>query len=174
MLGSAEDKDLVTSSAKGDKRAFEQLYRRHAGQVYGICYRLTLDKALAEDLTQETFVKVWKSLGSFSFESAFGTWLYRIASNTALSHLRSSNKMVLVDEVPEEETSHATDIGANMDVEAQLKRMPERPRVVLILHDVAGMTHEEIGEALGIAPGTSKATLFRARSLFREMTDDHE
>lgn len=156
----------------GDSRAFEALYRCHVGRVYGLALRLTLDPGLAEDLTQETFVQVWQRLASFRFESRFGTWLYRVASNVVLAALRRRNPLERVSDAVSEAVQPTVSGGElGVEIESGLRRLPERARVVLILHDLAGMTHEEIGEELDIAPGTSKAQLFRARRLYRGLED---
>lgn len=168
MTVAHDDRALIEQSQQGDARAFEQLYRRHASAVYGISYRLTLDQRLAEDLTQEAFVQIWRRLGDFRFESAFATWAYRVASNVVLSAMRRERKFTLVD-VDYPESGQEMNVLQKIDTEQYLSKLPERARVVLVLHDAAGLTHEEIGEELGIAAGTSKAQLSRARKLFREM-----
>lgn len=167
MTVAHDDRTLIEQSQQGDTKAFEQLYRRYVSAVYGITYRLTLDQRLAEDLAQEAFVQIWRRLGDFRFESAFGTWVHRVASNVALSALRKERKFTLVDAEHEERGREMT-VAQQIDTENYLAKLPERARVVLVLHDAVGMTHEEIGEELGIAAGTSKAQLFRARALFRE------
>ena len=129
------DSDLVRRAAGGDMRAFETLYRRHSGRVHGAVWRLSgMNEARAEELTQEAFVRAWQKLSSFRFESAFSTWLHRLAVNVALMDLRA--------------------------------------RAVLVLHDVEGWKHEEIGRELGMAVGSSKAQLHRARGLLRGMLGD--
>lgn len=165
------DAEWVAQAKAGSVAAFEQLYRRHTGRVHGLAARLTLDVRLAEDMTQEVFVRVWQRLESFNGESLFSTWLYRVASNVVLDALRKSNPLVLVAEDRDVPDSGAGPAVA-WDVERQLLRLPERARLVLLLHDMAGLTHEEIAVQLNIAPGTSKAQLFRARQLYRELDNE--
>ena len=170
-----DDRELVTLSCRGDTQAFEALYRRYGGKVFGIAWRLTLDQGQAEDLTQDAFVRIWQQLPGFRFESSLATWIYRVATNVVLGKLRTSpgvgGKLSVVQEEPEElaDTHSGHDVGQLMDIERQLRALPERARMVLVMHDLAGMTHEEIGASLDIAPGTSKAQLFRARRLYREL-----
>lgn len=174
-----EDADLVRRSAAGDTRAFETLYRRHAGRVHGAVWRLSgMNAARAEELTQEAFVRAWQKLDSFRFESAFTTWLHRLAVNVALMELRSRDP----------EDTHEADVleaaaepvrpfcaGERGDLEQAVARLPPRARAVLILHDIEGWKHEEIGRELGMAVGSSKAQLHRARGLLRRMLgEDHD
>ncbi len=165
------DDELVSAVRAGAVDAFEALYRRHVGMVYGLAARLTLDGRFAEDLTQEVFVRVWQRLESFKGDSKFSTWLYRVASNVVVDAMRKRNPLVLVEEDMDVPDTTSTPAMVR-DVERQLARLPERARVVLLLHDMAGMTHEEIAEQLDIAPGTSKAQLFRARKLYRELENE--
>ena len=170
-----DDRELVTLSCRGDTQAFEALYRRYGGKVFGIAWRLTLDQGQAEDLTQDAFVRIWQQLPGFRFESSLATWIYRVATNVVLAQLRKSpgvgSRLSVVQDEPEEraDTHSGYDTGQLMDIERQLLALPERARMVLVMHDLAGMTHEEIGASLDIAPGTSKAQLFRARRLYREL-----
>ena len=95
LLGNQVDEEsLVEAARRNDMRAFEQLYRLHSGRIYGLCFRLCNDREMAEDLTQEAFVLAWRKLGSFRGESAFGSWLYRISTNVALSYLRKRKPLI--------------------------------------------------------------------------------
>lgn len=166
-----DDLRLVKRAQAGDLAAFEALYRAHAGLVHGLACRLTLDLRFAEDLTQEVFIKVWQQLGTYRAESRFTTWLYRVATNVVLDAMKKRQLLVLAKE--NKDVPDATSTPAEQrDIERQLQRLPERARMVLLLHDLAGLTHEEIGEQLAISPGTSKAQLFRARRLYRELDDE--
>ena len=168
-----EDAPLVRRAARGDARAFEALYRRHVGRVFGAIRRLVGgNEARAEELTQDAFVRAWQRLEGFRFESAFGTWLYRLAINTALMDLRGRRKGEdLEDEWPEGETFSLGDTVARhagqVDLERAIGKLPPRARAVLVLHDVEGWRHDEIAAELGMAVGTSKAQLHRARGLLR-------
>jgi RNA polymerase sigma-70 factor (ECF subfamily) len=172
----AEDLDgpLVRCAGNGDAIAFEALYRRHSGRVYGVILRLVGGHAgRAEDLTQEAFVRAWQALPSYRFESAFSTWLHRLAVNTALMELRSrrsrpqaSGDEDALDNVGTPDSAgHVT--ALSMDLERAVATLPPRARAVLVLHDVEGWKHEEIATELGMAVGSSKAQLHRARGLLR-------
>ncbi|MGH8123686.1 MAG: RNA polymerase sigma factor [Rudaea sp.] len=167
----ADDSALVRRSAAGDTRAFEQLYRSHVGRVHGAILRLVgMDRARAEELTQEAFVRAWQKLSSFRHESAFSTWLYRLGVNTALMELRGRRE---ADNVDEETLEYAAGAevsfcaGEHGDLERAVSALPKRARAVLVLHDIEGWKHEEIAAELGMAAGSSKAQLHRARGLLR-------
>lgn len=168
------DHSLVRSAARGDVPAFEALYRRHLGRVHGVIARLVGGaSARAEDLTQEAFVRAWQALPGYRFESAFSTWLHRLAVNTALMELRSRRSRPLADDDEDaidrlgtpDSAGHAT--ALSMDLERAVATLPPRARAVLVLHDVEGWKHEEIANELGMAVGSSKAQLHRARGLLR-------
>lgn len=165
------DNDLVVRAAGGDTVAFEQLYRRHVRRVHGAIWRLVGgNQARAEELTQDAFVNAWKALPQFRFQSAFGTWLHRLAVNTALMHLRarSGGEDREVDDAPlEHVAAGGPRAGLGLDLERAVARLPPRARAVLVLHDVEGWKHNEIAVELGMAVGTSKAQLHRARTLLR-------
>jgi RNA polymerase sigma-70 factor (ECF subfamily) len=168
------DGSLVRAAVAGEVKAFEALYRRHAGRVHGVISRLVGHQgARAEDLTQEAFVRAWQALPGYRFESAFGTWLYRLAANTALMDLRARRSRPqtdgdagLEDVGTPDSAGHAT--ALTLDLERAVASLPPRARAVLVLFDVEGWKHEEIAEALGMAVGSSKAQLHRARGLLRE------
>ena len=165
---------LVRRAAAGDTRAFEALYRQNIGRVFGAIVRLTGgNEARADELVQEAFVRAWQRLGSFRFESAFSTWLYRLAVNTALMDLRSrAGAEALEDAMPEQDTFAGADTvmrhATQLELERSIAKLPPRARAVLVLHDVEGWKHEEIGRELGMAVGSSKAQLHRARGLLRK------
>jgi len=170
-----EDSDLVKRTRNGDRAAFEQLYRRHRDRIYGLLWRLGGgDAALAEDLLQEAFVRAWQKIDSFRGESRFGTWLHRLSANVALSdrrlRLRRVTREVALEDGAERTVSGERDVRApqQMDLERAIAGLPERARAVLVLYDIEGYSHAEIAELTGMAVGSSKAQLHRARKLVRE------
>ncbi len=164
---------LVQDARSGDLAAFERLYRDHERRVFALCMRLASDPALAEELTQEVFIRAWRKLDSFRGQSAFSSWLYPLTVNVALTERRSRRRrlarIVPTDdgEVPEAPTPAPTP-ETGFDLERAMATLPPGARRVFVLHDVEGRTHEEIADLLGLAPGTSKAQLHRARKLLRE------
>lgn len=172
---------LVRDARGGSVSAFEALYRRHVGRVHGAVARLVGGVGTrAEDLTQEAFVRAWQALPEFRGESAFGTWLHRLAVNTTLMDIRS-RRVRAHDEgdgdglewAGEGDTAgHATALG--MDLERAVASLPPRARAVLVLYDIEGWKHEEIAAELGMAVGSSKAQLHRARALLRGKLGDTE
>jgi RNA polymerase sigma factor (sigma-70 family) len=171
------DIDLVRRAAGGEVRAFETLYRRHAKRVHGVIWRLVGGvEARAEELTQEAFVKAWQALAGFRQDAAFGTWMHRLAVNTALMDLRSragAEALETDDAALEFHTAPASKRDLGMDLEKVVAKLPPRARAVLVLHDVEGWKHEEIAAELGMAVGSSKAQLHRARGLLRGMLGEH-
>ena len=174
------DAALARSAAAGDAGAFESIYRRHSRRVHGVIVRLVGGQGVrAEDLTQEAFVRAWQALPGFRFESAFGTWLHRLAANTALMELRNRRGTPAMDGDEDaldaigvaDSAGHGT--ALSMDLEQAVARLPPRARAVLVLHDVEGWKHEEIAETLDMAVGSSKAQLHRARKLLRAKLGDH-
>jgi RNA polymerase sigma-70 factor (ECF subfamily) len=169
----AAERRLVEDAQSGDLAAFERLYRDNERRVFALCLRLSSDPSLAEELTQEVFVRAWRKLGTFRGESAFSSWLYPLTVNVALSERRSRLRR-LMRVVPAEDVSAlerpqrppAPETG--FDLERAMAALPPGARAVFVLHDVEGRTHEEIAAMLGLAPGTSKAQLHRARRLLRE------
>src|SRR6185295_6728001 len=162
---------LVRRASAGDTGAFEQLYRDNVGRVHGAILRLVgMDRARAEELTQEAFIRAWQKLSSFRHESAFSTWLYRLGVNTALMDLRARREEFATDDAALEAAAGgdvpfcAAERG---DLERAVSDLPPRARAVLVLHDVEGWKHEEISAELGMAVGSSKAQLHRARGLLR-------
>ena len=174
------DGDLVRSAAAGDMGAFEGLYRKHVSRVHGVILRLVGGHAgRAEDLAQEAFVRAWQALPSYRFESAFSTWLHRLAVNTALMELRArrSRPQASDDEDAFDSIGSVDSAGhvtaLSMDLERAVATLPPRARAVLVLHDVEGWKHEEIAAELGMAVGSSKAQLHRARGLLRSRLGGH-
>jgi RNA polymerase sigma-70 factor (ECF subfamily) len=173
-----EDLQLVDLARGGDVLAFQQLYQRHRDRIYGLIWRLSGgDGALAEDLLQEAFVRAWQKLDSFRGESRFFTWLHRLSANVALSDRRSRVRRArfetAMDDSVMDYTMGAKDVSAGKcaDLEQAIGRLPERARAVLVLHDVEGYKHEEIANMTGMAVGSSKAQLHRARKLVRALLE---
>jgi RNA polymerase sigma-70 factor (ECF subfamily) len=165
--------DLVGRAQAGDQDAFASLYRTHVGRVHALCLRMAGDSQAAADLTQDVFIRAWEALPGFRGDSALGSWLHRLAVNVFLGHKRSSTrreKRVVFAAEPGllERPREAGSPGLTMDLEQAIAALPERARLVFVLHDVEGYQHGEIAEMAGIATGTSKAQLFRARRLLRE------
>ena len=167
------ERALVERARAGDVRAFERLYREHVGRVYGLCVRMTRDPAVAEDCTQETFINAWKALARFETRSSLATWLHRIAVNVALGRRRKVSLVIepAGDDDREEIESDwtlETPLEVN-EIEAAIQHLPEGARDVLVLHAIYGYSHVEAAQMLGVAEGTCKAQLHRARNLFRVM-----
>ncbi len=165
--------ELVRQAQRGDKGAFEQLYREHVGRIYALCLRLSADSVRAEELTQDVFVRAWKSLARFRGEAALSSWLHRIAVNVFLQSQRSETRRrartVSGQGAQIAEAGSGTspqDVG--VDLERAIRALPTGARSVFILHDIEGYGHEEIARMTGTAIGTSKAQLHRARRLLRE------
>lgn len=170
---SDDDAGLARRAARADVSAFEQLYRRHHRRVHGVIVRLVGQAGTrAEDLTQEAFVRAWQALPAFRFESAVSTWLHRLAVNTALMEMRARRSRPWPEEDDDALETVATPDTAGRavlgrDLERAVASLPPRARAVLVLHDVEGWKHEEIAGELGMAVGSSKAQLHRARGLLR-------
>lgn len=163
----------VRRAQDGDADAFRTLYEEHGGRVFALCLRLSGDRAAAEELTQDVFVRVWERLSTFRGDSAFSTWLHRLAVNEVLGEKRSASRRsrrVLVTDQPEalERPRSESREMEHWDLSSAIARLPEGARVIFVLHDVEGYRHDEIASMTGIAEGTSKAQLHRARRLLRE------
>jgi len=162
---------LVQRACAGDSRAFERLYREHAGKVYGLCLRLTRDAHLAEDCTQDTFVNAWKALPQFQTRSSLSTWLHRIAVNVSLGRRRKASPVMEPPAEDEEGSGGGFLLETPLEVrelETAIGALPDGARDALVLHALYGYSHGEAAEMLGIAEGTCKAQLHRARKLLRE------
>jgi len=169
-----QEADDVRAAVGGCAKAFERLYRAHLGKVYGLCWRLCNgDAAKADQATQDAFVRAWEKLSSFRGEAAFGTWLHRLTVNVVLGEHRLLKRWTTFEDAEEagapEPSHHPTaSLGDRVDIERALTRLPKGARAVLVLHDLEGWQHDEIAAATGIAVGTSKAQLHRARKLMKE------
>ena len=163
----------VALAAAGDRRAFERLYRAHLNRVFSLCMRMCADRGRAEELTQDVFVRAWEKLGSFRGESAFTTWLHRLAVNVVLNARKvdgrdRSRYGSIDDEGADNYAAPATaPPGTRMDLEAAIAKLPPGARKVFVLHDVEGFKHEEIADMFGVTVGACKAQLHRARMLLR-------
>jgi len=169
----AAEWQLVQEARSGDLRAFELLYRENERRVFALCLRLSSNPDLAEELTQEVFVRAWKKLGTFRGQSSFASWLYPLTVNVARSERRSRMRRLARvfttdDPADLEPTPAAPAPEVGFDLEKAMATLPPGARAVFVLHDVEGRTHEEIASLLGLASGTSKAQLHRARRLLRE------
>ena len=168
----ATDLAAVERTRGGDTAAFRVLVERYGRSVFRLAFRMTGNEFDAEDVVQETFLRAFKQLDSYESRSSFGTWLYRLAANTALMELRarrsrpqSDGDEGLEDFGTPDSAGHAT--ALSLDLERAVATLPPRARAVLVLYDVEGWKHEEIAQALGMAIGSSKAQLHRARGLLR-------
>jgi len=166
------EEELIERARRGESAAVRRLYEAHAERVYAVVRRIVADRASAEDVAQEVWLRALRGLGSFRGESRFTTWLHRIAVNGALQRLRQ-RKRAAGREVPIPislaDVRRAPDPLLSVRLERALDRIPDRMRAVLVLHDVEGFTHEEIGEMLGVTAGTSKSQLFKARAKMRAL-----
>jgi RNA polymerase sigma-70 factor (ECF subfamily) len=166
------DVALIERARKGDSRAFERLYRDHVGRVHGLCLRMTRNPDQAADCAQDTFIKAWKALPKFEARASFSTWLHRIAVNTVLEKRRGPSRMEIAVEDP---TEYEVEAKATLDtpveeeeLEAAIASLPQGARDALVLCGVYGYEHSEAATMLGIAVGTCKAQLHRARGLLKE------
>jgi RNA polymerase sigma-70 factor (ECF subfamily) len=174
----AEELALVERCRKGDLAAFETIYRTHSGRLYSVACRMLGNPADAEDLLQDIFLAAHRKLDSFRGESALGTWLFRLATNLCLDHLRSraarAGQMTgTLDDEPgladAGSRRFADRTVAKMDLERALAQLPEGCRTAFVLHDVEGLEHKEVADMLGIAEGTSKSQVHKARLRLRAM-----
>jgi RNA polymerase sigma-70 factor (ECF subfamily) len=167
-----EDEALVARVRQGDLGAFETLYRKHSATIFGLTLRLLQNRADAEDLVQEIFLQAYDRLSSFEGRAAFGTWLYRLGVNRCLDHLRSRGVKEQLRSEPLTPALPGKGPSANLrglELERAIAELPSQSRAAFLLHDVAGYDHREVGEILGIAVGTSKSLVHRARTRMREL-----
>ena len=165
--------ELIAGLRLGDPRAERLLYDRNVDRVYRLAHRMTGDETLARDFTQDTFVRAFARIGDFRGESALATWLQAIAGNVILNGLRKVRRIhsreVGVDVLPDVPvTQREAEPDLKHRLHAAIAALPDGYRMVFVMHDVEGYTHEEIAASLGIQPGTSKAQLSRARGKLRE------
>ncbi len=170
------DQDCIRRAQDGDERAIRELYDRHAPRVFAVVRRLAGDDALAEDWAQEAWVRAIRALPRFRGDAQFSTWIHRIAVNSALHGKRwrdrRTSKEIALPVTHRETDQQATRTDEPMlrlTLQRALDRLPEGMRQIVVLHDVQGHTHDEIGALLGIAAGTSKSQLFKARAHLRRI-----
>lgn len=177
------DKALAASAANGDIAAFEELYKRHNRRVYSVCLRMTHSVSEAEDLAQEAFIQVFRKIGSFRGDSAFTTWLHRLTVNQVLMHFRKRSVKLerTTDEgdTPEQVARGTGDpnkmpVLDRIALDRAIADLPPGYREVFLLHDVEGHDHEEIGKILGVATGTSKSQLHKARMKLRRLLKEQK
>lgn len=163
---------LIEAARAGDQRAMGSLYATHADRVYSVVRRVVGDDHLAEDVSQDAWVRAFEKLHQFRGEAAFSTWMHRLAVNQAVNRLRAQGRRSKLETAPElrlpvqepdEAVLHQRQLARALDA------LPDGYRTVLVLHDVEGLTHEEIGDRLGIAAGTSKSQLHKARARMRDL-----
>lgn len=167
-----DEAQLVTAVLAGDPRAEREFYDRHVDRVYRLAHRMTGDDAMAREFTQDVFVRAFDKLKAFRRDASVATWLHAITSSVVLNGLKKVRRIRhredARDELPDVESGRRE---AEPDLKVKLARaidaLPDGYRAVFVMHDVEGYTHDEIGTALGIQPGTSKAQLFRAREKLR-------
>ncbi|MBO1254380.1 sigma-70 family RNA polymerase sigma factor [Alteromonas sp. 5E99-2] len=163
--------DLIKAVQDGNKQAYHMLYQQYIGRVYGLCYRLTGDKMLAEDTTQEVFIQLWRKIGNYKGDSKFSTWLHTVASNITISYLRKQKSWIqnifnIEDSVAMNAEAEAS--SCSVDLEGHIIRLPERARIVFVLHAIEGYRHDDIATMTGMAVGSSKAQFHRAKQLLKE------
>lgn len=166
---------LIERTIDGDESAARTLYDENVDRVYRLCYRMAADEDLARELTQEAFIRAFQRLHQFRGDAALSTWLHTIAVSVALNGLRKRKRIMSremgVDQLPESPvpSRHGrAEPDLKERLHAAIDGLPDIYRSVFVMHDVEGYKHEEIGAALGVAEGTSKARLFRARRMLRE------
>lgn len=167
-----DERDLIARAKAGDRASMGELYELHARRVYTVIRRLVGDDHLAEDLSQEAWMRVFEKLHLFRGEAAFGTWLYRLATNVALNRLRRSSKRAAVEsgaDLPRITKAQDEVVVTRRVLTLAMDQLPPGYRKVLVLHDVEGWTHDEIAASLKCSPGTSKSQLHKARARMRKL-----
>jgi RNA polymerase sigma-70 factor (ECF subfamily) len=179
--GELSESEAIERAKQGDADAFEALYDLHKRRVYSLCLRMTANAAEAEDLTQEAFLQLFRKIGTFRGESAFSTWLHRMAVNVVLMRLRKKNLPVvpLDDPLETEEESSKKEPGApdqklagsvdRMQIQRAVDALPPGYRTIFVLHDVHGYEHNEIADLVGCSIGNSKSQLHKARMKLRDL-----
>ena len=164
--------DDVVLATQGDTAAFERVYRAHLPRIFNLARRMAGPEA-ADELTQDVFVRAWQKLALFRGESSFATWLHRLAVNVIIERFRTlgtARERFLADSEGALDVAPAArtkSYDLSMDLEAAIAQLPDGARTIFVLHDVEGYKHEEIGDMLGVSPGTSKSQLHRARQTLR-------
>ena len=169
--------DVVRRAQNGDVAAFETIYRANTTAIYALCRRMVNDEREARDLVQDVFVRAWQRLPTFRGQSALATWLHRLAVNVVLEHLRSAKRdfarFIDNDDDPTSDlpATRAASPDTQMDIDRAVAQLPAGARTVFVLHDIHGYSHDEISQMTGIAPGTARAQLFRARRALMRVLD---
>lgn len=161
---------LIADVKAGDKHAFKLLYQQHIGRVYAMCYRMTGEKNMAEDAAQEVFIQLWRKIANYDGNSQFSTWLHSVTANVTISYMRKQRgwfQRMLNIELSGVSEPVAPQQPDNEDLEKHIRALPERARLVFVLHAVEGYRHEEIAKMLNMAVGSSKAQLHRAKGLLK-------
>jgi RNA polymerase sigma-70 factor (ECF subfamily) len=171
-----ESAELARRAQGGDVEAFERLYRAHAGRVRAICLRLCADSQRAEEAAQDAWVRAWERLSSWRGDAAFGTWLHRLTVNVVLQSFRAERRRLSRvslsgDEEDVDAPARSSEPGEAVDLERAIARLPRGARMAFVLHDVEGYQHSEIASMTGLAEGTLRAQLCRARRLLMEMLE---
>lgn len=166
----------IGAAQSGDKDAYGKIYLLFHKRLYLYCLRMTSDSNRAEDIVQESFIKAWIGLKGFRFAANFYTWLRTIASRIIIDKLRLKESKVWLNAVDIEEANFVQkyDLDGRIDLEKLISCLPDGARTILIMHDIEGYGHREIAELTGIAEGTSKAQLSRARKLLKKELNQSE
>lgn len=173
MTAIATDQFVIERAIRGDERALRQLWTQHAPRIDAVVRRLAGDPDLAADIAQDVWMQIFRALPSFRGDAQFATWAHRIAVNRTLNALRRVRRVEKLELVIEDDT-----VSVEMDsdrafladsIEQAMQRLPPGARMVFVLHDVEGYTHEAIAEELGITSGASKSQLFKARAKLRRL-----
>ena len=164
---------LVQRARAGDERAYEAVYRRYVGRVYALSLRMCGDVHTAEEITQDTFVKAWRGLERFRGDSQFTTWLHRITVNLVLQHRRTQGRRAAREETTDDVDGLGHSVapahtGTKVDLERAIASLPDGARDVLLLRDVQGYKYREVADILGVAVGTVKAQVHRARKMVQQ------
>ncbi len=165
---------LVAQAQAGSRAAFESIYRMYVGRVYAICLRMLANPTRVEEVTQKIFIRLWSKLNSYRGESRFSSWLYRLSVNVVLNELKCAEAKTDPSFAPIENHHPSTSNDETLkimalDLDRAIALLPYQARIIFVLHDIEGLTHEEIAHAMKLAGGTCKAQLSRARRLLREM-----
>ncbi len=182
--GETNDRELVQRAQNDDAEAFNELVRRNHSRIYGLLYHMTSNKEDAEDLAQDVFYRAHRALKRFKGDSSFYTWAYRIAVNRAISFLKTRKKRTGIslddmDRGVERDPAYvelsaqdspfrdATITELQEKLNAALRTLSEKHRTVVVMHDIQGIPHDEIGKTLGISSGTVRSRLFYARKILQ-------
>jgi len=168
------DQDLIKRVLAGDALAERQLYESHVDRVFRLAYRMTGDATQAEDLTQDTFIRAFDRLADYRGESAFGGWLHRVATSVILTALQKRKRLQSVESLHEDMsnlpgTGRAEDPDLRRTLNRAVSELDDDQRLVFVMHEMEGYSHQEIAAAMGTPVGTAKARLSRARQKLREM-----